>query len=169
MGTTFGYYRVQVDDDPAFGSPAVAVGSGVLTNKNVHEYIPSSDLNPNTIYYWRASSYNADGEYSAWSVVRTFRTAIAPPTLLSPTNGFGLTNKKPIFDWDDMAGASSYTLQISRNAVFTSLVGTYTVASSTYTPTANLTIGTLYWHVRANGLNGPSLWSSPIWSFTITP
>jgi hypothetical protein len=33
------------------------------------------------------------------------------------------------------------------------------VVPSTYMPTINLPIGTFYWRVRANGVNGPSLWS----------
>jgi hypothetical protein len=50
------------------------------------------------------------------------------------------------------------------------LVVTKTVVPSTYTPTVNLPANIpLYWRVRANGLNGPSLWSAPMWSFTITP
>jgi hypothetical protein len=78
------------------------------------------------------------------------------------------TNRKPTFDWNDPAGATGYTIQISKNATFTSLVGTYNITASTYTPTANLPVGTLYWRVRAKGPNGPSDWSAA-WSIVITP
>ena len=165
-GTAFDHYQVQVADNATFTAPAVDEFG--LTDRLVHEYTPGVDLNPNTKYYWRVRAYNADNEYSAWSLVRTFRTAITPPTLLLPAPGSSTSNKKPFFDWDDMAGANGYTIQISKNAGFTSLVGTYNVISSTYTPAANLPAGTLYWRVQAKGPNGPSLWS-PVWDFTITP
>jgi large repetitive protein len=81
--------------------------------------------------------------------------------LQAPSNGFSTTNKKPAFDWNDPVGATGFTIQISKNAGFISLVGTYNVATSTYTPTTNLPLGTLYWRVKANGPNGPSGWSAP--------
>jgi len=58
-----------------------------------------------------------------------------------------------------MNGATSYTIQVSTNNTFTLLVVNATVTPSTYSSTVNLPVGTLYWRVRANGLNGPSLWS----------
>jgi large repetitive protein len=92
--------------------------------------------------------------------VRTFRTAIAPPTLSSPADLYTTaTDRKPVFDWADMAGASNYTIQVSKNSAFTSLVVNATATTSTYTPVTNLPVGTLYWRVKANGANGPSLWS----------
>jgi hypothetical protein len=91
--------------------------------------------------------------------VRKFRTAITAPVLLTPTDGTTTTNHKPTFDWADVTGAKNYTIQVSRNTTFTSLVLSATVTPSTYTPTINLPVGTLYWRVRANGVNGPSLWA----------
>jgi hypothetical protein len=148
----------------------IDVGVGVLTDRLVHEYTPGTDLNANTKYYWRVRAYNTDGEYSAWSLVRTFRTALSAPVLSTPSNGEPTTLLRPPFDWQDVPGATSYTIQVSKNNTFTSLVVTKTVVLSTYTPTINLPANILlYWRVKANGLNGPSLWSSPPWSFTVTP
>jgi hypothetical protein len=160
VGETFGYYQIQVADNAAFTAPVIDVGAGVLTDRLVHEYTPGTDLNPNTKYYWRVRSYNADGEYSAWSLVRTFRTAILPPALQAPPNGDNLLNNRPAFDWEDVTGAMGYTIKISKNSGFTSLVGTYLVTPSTYTPIANLPANlTLYWRVQSRGANGPSAWS----------
>jgi hypothetical protein len=166
VGVTFGHYQVQVADNATFTAPAVDESG--LADRMVHEYTLGTDLNANTKYYWRVRSYNAAGEYSAWSLVRTFRTAIAPPTLLTPADT-ATTNRKPMFDWAGMAGASGYTIQVSKNSAFTSIVVNKTVVTSTYTPTADLPIGTLYWRVKANGVNGPSLWSTPTWSITVGP
>jgi hypothetical protein len=69
------------------------------------------------------------------------------------------SNRKPAFDWADVPGATSYTIQLSTEPSFASLVVSATVAPSTYAITWNLPVGTLYWRVRANGPNGPSSWS----------
>jgi hypothetical protein len=58
-----------------------------------------------------------------------------------------------------VAGASSYTIQVSTNSSFTPLTVNATVVPSTYTPTISLPVGTFYWRVKANGVNGPGLWS----------
>jgi hypothetical protein len=164
--TVFQKYEVQLATDSAFTAPTSVDVAGLATNS---EYTPGADLNPNTTYYWRVRAYNASSEYSSWSLVRKFRTAITTPVLLTPADGDPTTNRKPIFDWADVTGAKNYTIQVSRNSTFTSLVVNATVTPSTYTPTINLPVGTLYWRVKANGANGPSLWSSPSWSFTIIP
>jgi chitodextrinase len=170
VGVTFGHYQVQVADNAAFTAPVVDESG--LTDRLVHEYTPVTDLTPNTKYYWRVRAYNLAGEYSAWSLVRTFRTAFAAPVLSTPGNGGITTLLRPPLDWLDVPGATSYTIQVSKNNSFTQLVvNKNTVgAVSIYTPLVNLPANvTLYWRVRANGVNGPSLWSSPVWSFTVVP
>jgi hypothetical protein len=168
--TTFGYYQIQVADNAAFTLPVIDVGAGVLTDRLVHETTPGTNLNPNTKYYWRVRSYNTDGEYSAWSLVRTFRTALLSPTLQAPADTITVPTVRSTFDWDNVSGANGYSLQISKNNTFTPLVLTATITGGTnsqYTPLVSLPVSTtLYWRVKANGLNGPSLWSSPVWSFT---
>jgi M6 family metalloprotease-like protein len=166
VGVTFAHYQVQVADNAAFTAPVVDESG--LTDRLVHEATPVTDLTANTKYYWRVRSYNAAGEYSTWSLVRTLRTAIAPPVLLTPANGVSTANRKPPFDWADMAGASGYTIQVSRNSTFTSMVVNKAVVLSAFIPTVDLPSGTLSWRVRANGINGPSLWSN-VWSFTVVP
>jgi hypothetical protein len=159
VGVSFGNYQVQVADNAAFTAPAVDESG--LNDRLVHEYTPPADLNPNTTYYWRARSYNADGEYSAWSLVRTFRTALLPPLQSAPLDAEDLLNNRPTFDWDDVPGATGYSIQISKNSGFTLMVGTYPATLSTYTPTVNLPANkTLYWRVQTRGTNGPSVWSS---------
>ena len=161
----FDHYRLQVATDSLFTSTLLDQNVSDITTS---EYTFPSDLTTNTKYFWRVSSYNTAGEYSAWSVVLSFRTAITPPALLSPAEGEILSSPKPIFDWEDSLGAASYTIQIFKNATFTSLVGSYLVKPSTYTPASALPVGMLYWRVRANGINGPSDWSAT-WSIVIPP
>jgi hypothetical protein len=95
--------------------------------------------------------------------------ALSDPVLSTPIDGGTTTLLRLTFDWLDVPGATSYTIQMSSNGTFTSPVVTKTVTTSAYTPVANLPANILlYWRVKANGLNGPSLWS-PVWNFTITP
>jgi Zn-dependent metalloprotease len=155
--STLGNYYVQVDNDADFSSPTV---DDALVSSDV--FLPGSytiPLNPNTKYYWRVRSSNTANDYSAWSAVRYFRTALLAPTLVTPVDNAVLTTLKPAFDWDDVSSATSYTIQISKVASFIPLLNTATVTPSTYTPAVNLTAGDVYWRVKANGLNGPSLWS----------
>ena len=159
------HYQVQVAANSGFTSPVIDKTIVGLTNS---QYTPTTALAPNTTWYWHVRAYNSLGQYSAWSTLRTFRTAIAPPVLLLPHNLSSTSNHKPLFDWNSMAGAGSYTFQVSRSNTFSTLLVNLAVTPSTYTPTTNLPSGVLYWRVRANGTNGPSLWST-VWRLTITP
>ena len=98
--------------------------------------------------------------------MRYFREAMLAPTLVSPLGGITVPSLKPTFDWNDVTGATSYTLQVSLSNVFSFPVINATIAISQYTATVNLQAGKLYyWRVRANGPNGPSAWST-VESFT---
>jgi hypothetical protein len=164
----FDHYRVQVDDNADFSSPVIDENvPGLVTNSS---YTPGTPLASNTKFYWRVSSYNISGQYSTWSLVRYFRTAILPPILSAPADTITVPSLRPTFDWGNVAGANGYTIQASKNNTFTPLVLNATITGGTnsqFTPLVNLPVNTmLYWRVKANGLNGPSLWSSPVWSFT---
>jgi predicted phage tail protein len=155
-GTTLASYQIQVATEPEFGATVID-NDAVLES----EFTPTLELLANTTFYWRVRSINTEGEYSGWSVVRTVRTAITPPVLSSPVGGAAAGSLKPVFDWEDAAGATSYTIQVSKVATFSSRVMSKTAVGSTYTPTSNLPAGqTLYWRVQAKGPNGPSAWSA---------
>jgi large repetitive protein len=81
-----------------------------------------------------------------------------------PASGTTLDNKRPTFEWDEVSGATTYTLQILKG---TSVVhtGTIKVPAYVYTPTADLLPSTVYtWKVKANGTNAGD-YSAP---FTFT-
>jgi glycoside hydrolase-like protein len=160
-GTAIDHYRVQVASDPAFTLLVSDEQSGVT------QFTPATDLAANVKYYWRVSAYNTSGEDSAWSAVWTFRTAILPPALSSPLTGAVLSGPRPPFDWENVSGAGSYTIQVSLFDNFSSNLISAAVVPSAYTPGVDLPRGAaLYWRVRANGANGPSLWSE-VRSFVI--
>ena len=156
-GATFDHYQIQLADNPDFTG---AVDEDIAGASN-HAYTPTVDLDTNTKYYWHVRSWNTAGDYSAWAAVRTFREAMLPPGLVAPTGGITVGDRKPVFDWDDVVGATKYNLQVSLNSSFTSLVLNLNVTPSTYTPLVNLAANKLfYWRVKALGPNGPSAWSA---------
>ncbi|MBV6394770.1 MAG: hypothetical protein HFACDABA_00338 [Anaerolineales bacterium] len=155
-GTTFSYYQVQVDDSADFSSPFVDANNGPST-------MMVGPLSMNVKYYWRVRAWNTAGDSSAWSATRNFREALPAPTLIAPVSGITVLNLKPTFDWSNVTGATGYTIQVSLSNTFNSFAinATLKTATSQYTYTLNLQAGkTYFWRVRANGANGPSLWST---------
>lgn len=164
-GIDFDHYHLELATNSGFASPEEIDISGGSSSS---EYtIPlDKSLIPNTRYYWRVQAYNTVRQYSSWSAVRKFRTAILPPNLVAPLNGDPVATRRPVFDWDDVEGASGYRIQISRTPTFGTVLMQARVTPSTFTPGMNLPAGmTLYWRVQAIGTNGPSLWSE-LWQFT---
>ncbi len=171
-GVTFKYYEIQVDDEPGFANPLALTGTTTPTLIKESQYTDNLTLlNPKGTYYWRVRSvgtFNSADQYSAWSSVRTFRTVLATPVLVTPADLSPLTTRRPPLDWQDVDGATKYQIAISRNANMAGPILSATLgAVSTFTPIADLPANTLlYWHVRAMSTTyGTSSWSET-WSFT---
>ncbi|HSQ39147.1 MAG TPA: glycoside hydrolase domain-containing protein, partial [Anaerolineales bacterium] len=153
------YYQIQISVNTSFTSNTVD------TITSTTSYASTIRLAANKRYYWRVRAVDTLGQAGPWSATWNIRTAIRPPRLISPTNKITLPNRRPTFDWSDVTGASSYTLQVSSKANFSSIVRMVLVIGSSYSAPNSLPANmTLYWRVRANGVNGPSLWSA-VWSF----
>jgi VCBS repeat-containing protein len=156
-GTIFDHYQLQLATDAAFAD--VVRDEDVAGLPADSEYTLFSELSPNTTYYWRVRSFNSLGQFSSWSSTRCFRQAMDAPELLSPVYGAFVPSLKPTFDWEDVAGASSYSFQLSSSASMSG-ASSYSISTSTYTPAKNLGANkSYYWRVRALGVNGPSEWS----------
>lgn len=153
---TFQNFILQVDDNLDFSSPIVYETSLVSSS-----YVPNSDLTANTKYYWRVRVVNTSGEMSNWSSVWYVRTAIFPPSNMSPKFGENILSLRPVFNWDDVPGAGKYTIQISKSSNFSTILVTGTPSISEFRPIADLpAYQELYWRIQAQGLNGPSAWSA---------
>jgi hypothetical protein len=72
-GTILRGYQIQVSTSNTFNTTVIDMGAAApyITISN---YMPTFNLVPATIYYWRVRSYNTAGDYSAWAQVRMFRT-----------------------------------------------------------------------------------------------
>lgn len=160
-GAVFSHYQLQVANDIGFLSIVSDTNIAGLTNSQKSLLLPTG-----AGYYWRVRAWNTAGEFSAWSVVRYVKIAYAPPTLLTPAHGSTVGSLMPAFDWSDVPGAATYTIQVSRNSMFTFFVSAYSSATSNFTPGSPLLAHTTYyWRVRVEGPFGPSAWSA-VFRFT---
>lgn len=158
-------YRLQVSTTSNFSNIVINnVGAAV-------SYLPTTSLQPGE-YYWRVQAYDAANNEGAFTEPRMFSLNI----LAAPVPNFVSFTTRPAFQWNSVAGATGYELQIAHDANFNFLersVTTYTPLAGgilTYTPPANdpLDYGRYYWRVNVNLGNG--LQPSPMSRFlTITP
>ena len=155
-------YTVQVDDSSGFTSPLV-----------VQQSVTASQLSVSNLasvqHWWRVQALNAAGA-SDWSAVRTFTPAsggggsgpLPAPSLLSPPNDARFLPGSTItFDWTDVAGAATYTIQIDDSETFSApFVVQQTTTPSQYA-TNTLPTRRMWFRVRANDSAGaPGTWSS---------
>ena len=109
---------------------------------------------------------------SAFTVNKIYKFApignVDPPVLILPANTSTSIALAPMFDWNDIANATSYVLQISTISDFSQSVLEFQgITQSTYTPPYDtLSRGTVYyWRVMAKSALMSSLWSAT-WQFT---
>jgi hypothetical protein len=79
---------------------------------------------------------------------------LAAPTQLSPATDARFNRGQTIvFDWSDVAGAASYTIQIDDDSTFSSPIVNQTVSASTFS-TSTLPVVRMWWRVRAVDASG---------------
>ena len=103
-------------------------------------------------------------------IARPASAAIAEPNQTGPSDGTTLSfpTEPPLFQWDAVAGATSYRIEIDDASDFIGAT-TATTVNTAYTLTEPQTIGqSFYWHVQAlSSTGGASSWS-PTWSYDIS-
>jgi hypothetical protein len=72
----------------------------------------------------------------------------------------------PTFDWNDISGATSYTILVDNNSDFASPEINQSPTVSTYTPVTDLADGTYYWKVLSTNAFGSSSYSGT-WSLIL--
>jgi hypothetical protein len=162
-------YGLQISLNSSFNTLVVNV-----TSNNSQYLLLSGSLNPATLYYWRVSASNASGT-GPWSVVWSFTTGIGgpppAPVLLYPPNGTICVSVTPTFDWQDVAGAASYGIQVSTTPGFTTNVINITgLTQSQYTVLPGILMNNTqyFWRVNATNSYGSSPWSNTL-NFTTAP
>jgi glucose/arabinose dehydrogenase/chitodextrinase len=89
-----------------------------------------------------------------------------PPVLATPANGATGVATNPTLTWNPSTGATSYRLQVSSDAGFTTLVADQSNITTTSVAVSGLGGSTqYYWHVLATNSAGTSAYSTA-WSLT---
>jgi len=157
-------FRLQVGTDSTFASGVVVNDSTLVDTIKV-----MSGLVNNTKYFWRVNAKNPGGT-SPYSVVRSFTTIIGAPSaplLSSPPNNALNQPTSLTLQWNAVAGASTYWLQLGTDSTFVSgLVKNDTTLTGTSHVASGLVITTKYfWRMSAKNSGG---WGpfSEVWNFT---
>jgi hypothetical protein len=147
------YYDLQVDNDPNFGSPDVAI------NTAQNSYTPPTTL-ANGTYYWRVR-VQRDGNVSAndWSPAQSFVLAQPIPTNLTPNDpqNQNVIGHAPTFCWDPLIATTNnvgilaaykYRLQISKgDPTFSQIYDAIDTEQACWTPVKGYDDGQYYWRV----------------------
>lgn len=157
-------YRIDVSTSSDFSSFVISDSSSTTTSFSV-----VSALSTSTEYFWRVRGKNTAGP-GAWSSTFSFTTVPPPPgpvTLTSPADDAVEVSLTPTFEWQSLAEADTYRLQVSTVNDFSSTVIDQSgIATNSYTVVSALSLGTEYfWRVRASNAGGSSTYSV-VWSFT---
>ncbi len=84
----------------------------------------------------------------------------AVPTSLTATNVLS-QSLRPAFSWQAVSGATSYTIELSRQNNFSTISVSSTLSTTTFAPAQNLERNTLYyWRVRASNSCGVGNYSA---------
>ncbi|HEX4466639.1 MAG TPA: hypothetical protein VH025_05590, partial [Solirubrobacteraceae bacterium] len=106
-----------------------------------------------TAYYWAVIPVNGLGTPTlpiGLDHPQAFNKSSVPPTLLTPINGVSVSDQ-PTFKWTAAEGAVNYTLQVSENPTFATLLDNVKTDATAFTSSTTYPANeTLYWRVRAN-------------------
>ncbi len=161
-------YHIQVNTNSDFTGTVIADDDTL----NASQYPITEALSDNTTYYWHVRIKNEDGVWGDWSSTWSFSVDMEEPTTPSPSNGSTIRDTTPLLDWEDVASAAGYHIEVNTNSDFTGTViaDVDTLTASQYPITAALSDNTTYyWHVKIK--NEDVVWGdwSRTWAFTVTP
>ncbi len=155
-------YRVEVDDDSAFGSPVIVDSTTAISYQ-------ANSLSLGVQYFWRVQVKNLGGWGSytpVWSFTTESPLPPSAPALVSPVDTATNQPTSLTLSWSASAGASSYELQLAADSLFTVLVLDDSTLTGASHPVSGLATSTLYhWRVNARNTAGTSPWSDA-WEFT---
>ncbi len=156
-------YSIQVATSVDFSNPIINLNNILETNYNL------SNLSYSTMYYWRVKAQNATLT-SDWSDIWHFttinETVIEKPVLSQPANNEIDIPVNPNLTWNEVEGATGYSLQVSKNADMSdSFVDIVNLTETNYNLSALSFLTTYFWRVKASNIIQSSDWTD-IWNFT---
>ncbi|MFC2130852.1 T9SS type A sorting domain-containing protein [Bacteroidota bacterium] len=159
-------YIIQVSTSESFTDNAIDIT--VAANNYV---APKGKLEFNTHYFWRVRAiiYGAERDWSDISGFTTLELNLILPELIYPLDGAAEIPVTDFLEWQSVANADEYILQVSEDDAFTIPVVNDTISETIY----NFVEGILkyetgyFWRVKAKYMNYESEWSETR-SFTTT-
>jgi len=140
--STIPQYRVHIATDSLFSLPVVSVPTSDTF------YRPTADL-PTGVVYWRVGNeYNST--FTLWSSMGSIGILDTFATILIPYSPDPTRERKPTLTWRRVDDASSYMIQIGSAPSFANPFISTATTDTFFTPTINLPVGTVYWHVKSN-------------------
>ncbi len=145
------YYQAQIAPGDQFASPVF--DSGLVTQTGVAP--GENSVLPDGNYVWRVRAFDAANNPGPWTVESSYTKAWVAPTTTAPADGATVDSFE--LQWDPVAGASSYDVQVTKQQYnFTSgeLVVNSPTASTAYVPDLSETQsngiapGQYWWRVR---------------------
>lgn len=155
-------YEVQYGTDPNF------VDQTTTQTTESTSYVVG--LQAPGVYNWRVRAVLAAGITTAWSAGRTYQVlGLSPPAgePQYPNDDINQDIQDVVLDWDPIAGAKLYDLQISTDSNFLTFTEQVNIHGTRYSPTSTLGNDQYYWRVRPADAAANKLdWTQvPIWRF----
>lgn len=162
-------YIVEVDGDADFvGALTYTTGS---TSFVVPDPLPAGTTANPADYFWRVTASKGSGLNSFPSPASRFIIGALPaPTITAPPSSPNFELQDVALDWDPVAGAKSYDVEVALNQDFTTIVDSETgVTGTRYSPPVSYDNDQYYWRVRARDLdNQPTPWTASLYDFNRT-
>jgi len=163
-------YRIQVDDDPAFGSTiwdsgesGTAMSNCIASNRcsDISYGGVSTDLQWSTKYYWRIKFWDDDAAESDWdteSAYFTMSPIYEPTACMIDDSG---QNDSLIVKWNDNTTLETgYRVERSVDGTAYSLLTTEAINATSSTDNTTISNSTYKYRIRANSDQGNSQWCS---------
>lgn len=158
-------YSLQVSTSSDFSTTVTDLSALTSTQVEIDE------IAQETTHFWRVRAENEVGT-GEWSDVWSFTTEQEPTdppakvTLLTPEDESVDVTASPVYTWESIADAETYTLQVSKFDDFSKLENDFTELRTTERIIRNYDFSTQYfWRVRAFNDGGAGEWSD-VWTFT---
>ncbi len=155
-------YDLQLSTTEDFSSGIILDKPGITDTA-----VDYSGLEFNTAYYWRVLANTGSGESTVWSEVWQFTTVPEPgvPALTFPADKSTDISINTDLVWQQVDGADSYHVQLSKSGEFTDPIVDEEGVTDTHYQLSSLDYETEYfWRVSAKSGNDYSKWSN-VWSF----
>jgi hypothetical protein len=153
-------YRIQVDDDPSFGTP---IDTQVVDQATYTEW---NKLYPDGEYWWRVQAVDDANQGQTWSAAQKF-TKVSPSVSLTAPVGAAHVEGTTPFRWAAAPFAASYQLEVYKDNDLTfspaNRVVSATVKTTAYVPPTPLPASSTnyVWRVRRlDASSNPGPWST---------